>query len=297
MGVRRNASLHQRSSTIMMRNNKTSHWMRRKSAADAAKLFAFARPKGRMLRARHKVREQLVRLKLSQKLAENRRKKAEKEAKAAQQKADLMQRVGEWGVPCQSAEDVRKFVRRIRDSESPKVAIEAIKDQIRYQKVILGHKGLKLSGSFDELVGALKAHLGTSQDTQQLSESESDDDSEPETKLPRFEFDINEPIRSFQFSKQEWVAVYWDDDVHIGQVINFENENKGNVKFLKKAESKLDKNQLFTFNDTDIRPVSAHYVIHWDFQPRLIGRRYIVDELAYIRAKYLQLKEEDFFAP
>ena len=62
---------------------------------------------------------------------------------------------------------------------------------------------------------------------------------------------------------------------------------------------KLGQEFFLIFNDTDIRQVLSHFVIHWDLDSRLAagGRRYRVDELPYIRVKYLRLKKGDFYAP
>ena len=71
------------------------------------------------------------------------------------------------------------------EGETARVALEAIKDQIRYQKQILGLKGnVRLSGTLEELSTMLKEHLQPAEDGQVHRDSESDDESLDENDPP-----------------------------------------------------------------------------------------------------------------
>ena len=70
----------------MSRHNRTNHWLAGKDPDVKAALLTLVRPNGRQLRAWHREQERIVRLRIQEKLAENRRVQMKKAAKAAQQK-------------------------------------------------------------------------------------------------------------------------------------------------------------------------------------------------------------------
>ena len=86
MGQCRHCSTHHRTTTHMLCHNKTAKWLSRKRSADTASLMKFARTKGRCLRQDHCQQEQLVMLKIREKLVEDERKKNLHEAKQAEVK-------------------------------------------------------------------------------------------------------------------------------------------------------------------------------------------------------------------
>ena len=90
-------------------------------------------------------------LKIREKLADNEQRRIAREAKQAAAKADLMHKILQQGGPCLTADDVDALVVRFRN-EKDTVLLNALKDQIRYQEMVLGQKGdLRLSGSIEEL--------------------------------------------------------------------------------------------------------------------------------------------------
>ena len=73
-----------------------------------------------------------------------------REAKQAAAKADLVHKLLQQGGPCVTADDVDALVVRFRNEDT--VLLNALQDQIRYQKMVLGQKvDLRLSGSIEEL--------------------------------------------------------------------------------------------------------------------------------------------------
>ena len=200
----------------------------------------FARKKGRSLRLHHYQQEQLVLLKITEKLMEDERKKNMREAKQAEMKQQILnlRRLLVNGGLCETSDDADALIHRLqRDKDS--VLPEALKDQIRYQKTILGSKGtLRLSGSLEDLILALKGHLGDPalpvEPQPQLPELQSEDE---ESDGNNDEFDPIEPPEKqacpgeaagdedddedlFSFGRQgQWVAVFCDDQFYIGQVI------------------------------------------------------------------------------
>lgn len=157
---RRNASVHQRSSTNMLSHNRTTLWLKKKLETQSSHLLAFARRKGKSLRHHNRQQEKAVLLRLRQRLLENKAKKAAKEARQAATKTELIRKMTAVGGPCVIAEDVDALVIRLR-REKKSTLLNALKDQIRYQKTVLNQKGcLRLTGSIEDLTASLKAHLG-----------------------------------------------------------------------------------------------------------------------------------------
>ena len=90
-------------------------------------------------------------LKIHEKLIDNEQWRIAREAKQAAAKADLMHKILQQDGPCVIADDVDALVVRFRN-EKDTVLLNALKDQIRYQEMVLGQKGdLRLSGSIKEL--------------------------------------------------------------------------------------------------------------------------------------------------
>ena len=75
------------------------------------------------------------------------REKNLRKAKQAEMKQQILRRLLVNGGPCETSDGVDALIHRLRrDKDS--VLLEALKDQIGYQKMILGRKGaLRLSGS------------------------------------------------------------------------------------------------------------------------------------------------------
>ena len=90
-------------------------------------------------------------LKIHEKLIDNEQRRIAREAKQAAAKANLIHKILQQGRPCVIADDVDALVVRFRN-EKDTVLLNALKDQIRYQEMVLGQKGdLHLSGSIEDL--------------------------------------------------------------------------------------------------------------------------------------------------
>ena len=89
-----------------------------------------------------------------------------KEAAAARKKAALIRKVLAHGGPCARKVHVTHLRRRQKESKAKLgVLKEALKDEIRFQKIALNNKGtLKLPGTVNELTGALQEHLPEEED-------------------------------------------------------------------------------------------------------------------------------------
>ena len=166
-----------------------------------------------------------------------RREKEVKAQKALEKKRALVATVKEHGGPCLSGKCVDKLVTSL---STLKEKTEAVKNEIRYQKLILGADSplLKLTCPLDTLLANLHAYLGSDVVGQSTSLDTVDDDIDSDTVDDDTE---DEPVDSaqfgeFNFTKQgQNVAVYFDDDFYIGQVVSIETPQMGDVKFMDKC--------------------------------------------------------------
>ena len=144
MGQRHHCLTHHRTTTHMLCHNKTAKWLSRKMSADTASLIKFAQTKGRSLRQDHRQQEQVVMLQIREKLVEDERKKNLHEAGQAEVKQQILRHPITCRGPCETSVDVDCLIHRLqRDKDC--VLLESLKDQIRYQKTILGRKRKCLS--------------------------------------------------------------------------------------------------------------------------------------------------------
>ena len=90
----------------MQSYHRTSSWLGQKSEEECTRLTSAACKKSVGLRQHHRRQEQIVWLKIREKLLENRRQKRLKEAKAAEMRSALIQRVLAHCGPCQKKADV-----------------------------------------------------------------------------------------------------------------------------------------------------------------------------------------------
>ena len=312
MGKRRHCSNHHRTTTHMLRHNKTAKWLSRKWIADTTSLMEFARKKGRSLRLHHRQQERLVILKIREKLVEDERKKNLRLAKQANVKRQLLGRLFVNGGACETEDDVHALIHRLR-RDKPSVLLEAVKDQIRYQKTILGRKGtLRLSGSVEDLILALKTHLSdpaVSQPQHQPQPCRQSDDEdfdfdggdaefdEPPEKRPRQDDDSDsdsEDETTFSYGRQgQWVAVFYDDRFYVGQVIEVEDGQSGIVKYLEPTNGRKD---YFRWpRSEDVARTSANYVFKSNFDVKPVsndGRVWEVEDIDDIASGYQYMKEK-----
>ena len=273
MGKRRNASLHTRSSLHMINHNRTGQWLQ--GQQDSKSLLSYARKKGRLMREHYREQERLVMIRLRRKLAENRQRQLEKEVKQAASKTDLIRRMTAVGGPCETAADVDSLTRCLRN-ESEENLINALRDQVRYQKQILKRKGqLRLGGTTEELIAGLKEHLG-----QQFQQSVAG-------AVP---MELDEWTEPFVFQHQgQWVAVYFDNKFYIGQVTHVLSKERAVIKYLEQ----IGTSSMFKWpRVADEAETEAVFVFEWDIDVNPASndmRQWRVSGLPAIVDKYQSL--------
>ena len=310
LGKRRHCSLHHRTTTHMLKRNRTSTWLDKKPKAESAAIMKMAKKKGRILRERHRQQEKVVRLKIRERIVENERQKKLKELKAAEQKQKIIEAVMVHGGPCHTTRDVNRLLRSVNTTGR---AVSMLKDEIRYQKLVLCKPGeLRLTGSKDVLAESLKRHLGGDEqeesqepeedtDIQERgkrkrsddSDSSSSDDSDSSSSDSESDSEINEePTESFCFNRQgQWVSVFYDDNFYIGQVVVVKSQDVAVVKFLQQTKGRID---YFRWPACeDIAEVNHRFVFQWDFEVDIMsndGRIWCVPQVRHVQRAYQRIK-------
>ena len=271
----RHSTTHHRSSTNMLAHNKTSAWLHNQNNSD--QLLAFARRKGKTLRKDHQHQEKIVKLRLQQKLQEQRQRKAAREAKQAATVNAIIQRLLAQGGPCKTPDDVDRLLSGLTERD----ALNFLKDQIRYLKLVLNKKdrSLRLSGTKDELATSLKNHLSSSLD---MAWEGSEETFENE--------DISQDF-TFEFKRQgEWVAVYYDNTFYVGQVTHIIATDKAYVKYLERSQLS---NSFKWPRVEDEAETPAYFVFRWDLDVIPLTndlRQWKVNNLEDIVEAYERLK-------
>lgn len=211
----------------------------------------------------HRRQEQIVQLKIREKRLENERKKRLKEAAAALKKAALIRKVLAHGGPWARKVLVTHLRRRQKESKAKLgVLKEALKDEIRFQKIVLNNKGtLKLPGTVNELTRALQEHLPEEEDDPPYAPASPPPVDVPEVLNPQpalpcpdNELQPPPPKRrtntadtvsdatdetGLSFSRQgQWVATFYDQMFYLGQVIEVFNPQSAMVQYLEQSKSK-----------------------------------------------------------
>ena len=117
--------------------------------------------------------------------------------------------------PCLNIDDVKKILAAIPNQ---KQKTDALKNEIRYQKIVHGvkHSSLKLTGNFKTLLTGLNTFLGIN--TPEISFDDTDDeDASTKTEYEETEHDMGTTYTTafgdFQYTVQgQNVAVYFDND-------------------------------------------------------------------------------------
>ena len=284
---RRNASLHHHSTVNMLKRNKTSSWFEAKSVAQQKKLLWLCTLKSQTMREEHQDIQKNVLETRKQMLADNKRQKEIKAAKLAERKHELVEKVKRHGGPCLEKKDVDTILENLG---SQRQQIDAIKDEIRYHKTVLGAKSktLTLAGSLSNLTTKLKSFLGNEPFLEgesneaitgvEHSNTETEDDENELYSDLESESDVEDAsviddtnFGSFEFSRQgEFVAVFYDNEYYVGQVLSFENKTEGKVSFLDKC--RIKKNTFRWTDSNTVEDVSAVYVFDWGFDMIPNGR-------------------------
>lgn len=96
---------------------------------------------------------------------------------------------------------------------------------------------------------------------------------------------------AFQFSRQgQWLAVYYDDQYYIGEVINFIGQESSVVQFLEKTTGRKD--YFWWPRREDVAEIQSCYVFSWDFEVLPVsndGRVWQVPEIDQIQAAYQRI--------
>ena len=296
MGKARHASIHRHSTLLMLSSNSTGEWITSKHDEEKSQLMKMARLQRHQLRQKHRQQEQVVQLKLREKLLENERKQSLQQARRAAKQAAIVRKVAEHGGPCQTSRDVRVLISRLRARKLSSAQIRvALLNEVRFQKQVLGAKGaLRLSGSVEQLAQSLSAHLQQHpphQEQEQHGEQQPPQ-MEQEQQVQAEDNGVADGTAPFTFQHQgQWVAVYYDDRFYIGQVLNVLSTDAADIQFLEKTAGQ---NSFFRWpRKEDEAEVKACFVFSWDFDVRPaseVGRIWQVPDIDSISASYDTIK-------
>ena len=285
----RRASLHHHSTLNMLKRNKMVGWLEQKSEAEQAQLLSRARKLGPQMRQTDRKQELIVleelRNAMDRKRREEHEEHARKEEKLRKLKENILQCVTHQGGPCQSTGDI---IRLLQEQKTQGEKIKALKMQIDYEKIILGSSSPKLKTTkvaindlaknficfkfdqetADRLETAVQAACVTQrkQKRQHLAEEiDSSSDSDTDSLLEVEEEFVEEDF-SFSFTHQgQTVAVFYDSEFYIGQVLNIINPNLADVTFM--ASSSNRNENVFKWPEgEDLDQVAGKYVFDSEFE-------------------------------
>ena len=298
----RGATLHHHSTLNMVKRNKTvSSWLQRKSPDEQQQLMKKVRSLGPQLRRTHCQQQLIVWHEIAEEMERKKHQeeedKARKEQKLRQQKNLIIQMVTLQGGPCQTAPDIISLLKKHRTKG---LKMKAVKAQIDYHKIVLQATSAKLKTTKiglmdlaknlvcflcgeDTATGDLAAACIT-QRKRRWSASADDSideqsDSEPVADAePRMEEEIGMELADTVTDDQEWsqddfhflfkhqgqtVAVFYDTQFYIGQVLSVESPTMANITFM----SRKDNTILFKWPEVeDLDQVSSLHVIYADFE-------------------------------
>ncbi|XP_070191321.1 uncharacterized protein [Littorina saxatilis] len=316
LSKRRHCSLHHRTTTHMLKRNRTSQHIDELTPEESAKVMKMARKKAKILRKKHRQQEKLVRIKMQERVLENQRQKELKALRTAEVKKKIISNVFKNGGPCLTARDVSRLVKRCKNCSQTLLALKA---EIRYQKVVLGvGKALRLTGRKDALITSLSQHLGgvecreesgsdghcvgadaddqglMSRRKRQMS-SESSDSSSSDVESPDETDQENDTDESFSFQNQgQWISVFYDDSLYVGQVLEVEDKDHATIKFLERTKGRCD---FFRWPACeDIAEVQSEFVFNWDFEVNAHssdGRVWRVPEIRKLEKAYDRIKVQN----
>ena len=200
-----------------------------------------------------------------------------------------------------------QLLKRLRTKETKKTAVkEALKNEIRYQTVVLRKKGkLRLAGSVKDLSNALTDHLPAEGDSQghmsgSLTPSEDlDTDSavnptQQEQSPPQFAHNSSEEPeelqRPFAYTNQgQWVAVYFTEPegYYIGQVTEVYSPDSALVQYL----TETPRRGVFKWPKVDqVQATNAVFVFRWDIDVRAGNRQWIIHGIEDIENAYREIR-------
>ena len=138
MFTKRNASLHHRSMTNMMKRNKPiTTWFSLKSKSEQSLLLSLSVKKAKSLREKHRKDEIDVEKKHQERILRVKTTLEEKRAKSIKRKSLLSENVKAQGGPCLHKKDVTVLISKFQTDTAKK---KALSNEIQYQKVVIGSK-------------------------------------------------------------------------------------------------------------------------------------------------------------
>lgn len=322
---RRNASLFYHSGVQMVKRNKTlSVWLSAKSPSVQSSLLTMARAKSQEMRLKHREKEMVVRKQYLERLEKNHTAKKQKEAAHQALKEKYGASVNFHGGPCKTPENVLQVLTGVKFKKDMKVILH---DEFGYYTKVLGHKDPRLvmgSKTVDQMKDNFMSFLsemsalpvsthpnpssthrpnkrkrlnsdGNSAEANDICDISdgitlvSLDDKEFEIGgSSNIEIDIN-----FKFSNQgEWVAVGYDEEFFIGQVIEVKSELCGCIQFMK-----MGYNQTFKWSGSDDigEDIESMFVFYHGFdvlKRGTSGKLWTVPDLIVIENMYHKYKKQ-----
>lgn len=312
---------------MIKQNHTVKQWLASKSIDDQEKLLKLAQAKAANLRAKHAEDEKEITKKTKERLDEVYREKVEREACKVEFKRRIIIDVTQHGGPCRQPTDVDKLL-TLATTKSKK--LELVKNEVRYLQHILGLKDKRLvfgKKDAETLADDLKAVLAiadisfetapvaiTTETSESVDVVNVFDKQKPEVKRKPSGDAAQRPTKKtkaysesnsentnttiklfeeFKFSKQGCiVAVAYDTDYYIGEVVTVENGTLATVQFMNRGF----RNMFRWPQVDDIAAIEAKYVFASDFEVLMAknGRTWTVPELTYIVELYEQYRSTYF---
>lgn len=310
---RRNASLHHHGTVNMIKRNHTmSAWFSKKTSEEQSRLLSDSAVKAPELRSSNQGKAALVTQQHRQRLEENKLEIEQKLQETLEMKRKIVAGVKQHGGPCLVPEDVDAILIRLEKAKS-RDRLDAIKLELQYHKRVMGMKSPKLNvtGKLDQLVMNLKDFLsetavtglsesfnpdGDNNDSVDESFLITGDDDNADSGNPNDNLDQQpakmRKLNSFTFSQQgEWVAVFYDEEFYIGQVVNIANDQQADVQFLERCS--LSNAKFRWPRKDDIDTVDAKYVFSSNFEVTTSnGRVWTVMDVGLIDELYKIYKRQ-----
>ncbi|GFR79595.1 hypothetical protein ElyMa_004024600 [Elysia marginata] len=148
----------------MWKHNDTAKWLLGKSKQERSKIMNSALKNRKELRQKHLEAVKRVNEEIKARLLENNNKMKEKELKEAGMKTNILDSIIADGGVCTTRDQLEELFQN--------KSTDALKNQIRYQKVFLNKKHLRLTGSKQALFSSLLAEMEVGSDSEPTSDLE-----------------------------------------------------------------------------------------------------------------------------
>lgn len=300
--TRRNTSVHHHSTLIMLKRNKTmTEWFLKKSAEEQCRLLQMSSSKASRLRKRHQEQHQDVAAAKRQRLEVQHQKKEQSEENLARTKASILTEVDKLGGALTAVTDVERLLTRCR-LQREKVSAMKAHVRFFKMVLGFKSEHLKLTQDLPNLVQSLKAFLqeenpfprflnashlhaadtlldkdacdSESEEMEveeeqncaaSLSNLHSESDAENEIPTSPASPSIQDTVPTeFRFRKAgQNVAIFYDQDFHVGQVAKIISEHEAEIQFMRK--SSLTNNTYTWPSKADTDTVACIFVFDFDF--------------------------------